>query len=148
VIEATGADIAFDVDYSTMLARSVFCAAAPGDGFSTRAEDAILSGCLPVVICDNVDEKFAHVLDWGAHALHTRTAAPGSGQMDRQTGRQADRQTGRRATALGDGQMGGETDRQADRQTDARQHRAMGRRVRWLGRWTDRQTMLWLAGEP
>jgi Exostosin family len=41
----------------------------PGDGFSTRADDAILSGCLPVVICDNTDEKFAHVVDWSAFSV-------------------------------------------------------------------------------
>ena len=37
-------------EYTSLLARSVFCLVLPGDGFSARAADAILHGCLPVVI--------------------------------------------------------------------------------------------------
>lgn len=35
-----------------------------GDGFSPRAEDAVLHGCVPVVIMDHVDPVFASALDW------------------------------------------------------------------------------------
>eukprot|EP00798_Chlamydomonas_sp_ICE-L_P001798 gene1798-33218_t len=34
--------------YSSMLARSTFCLVAPGDGWSARAEDAVLHGCIPL----------------------------------------------------------------------------------------------------
>jgi len=37
-------------DYTNLLSRSIFCLVLPGDGFSARAADAILHGCLPVVI--------------------------------------------------------------------------------------------------
>lgn len=35
--------------YSDVMSRSKFCLVAPGDGWSSRAEDSILHGCLPVV---------------------------------------------------------------------------------------------------
>ncbi len=44
-------------------------AAYAGDGFSPRAEDAILHGCLPVVIMDDVDPIFAFVLDWESFSV-------------------------------------------------------------------------------
>ena len=40
-------------DYGTLLTRSKFCLALPGDGWSARFEDALLHGCIPVVIMDN-----------------------------------------------------------------------------------------------
>ena len=42
---------------------------ATGDGFSRRAEEAILHGCIPVIIMDNVDEKFASVIDYSDISL-------------------------------------------------------------------------------
>ncbi|KAK9805311.1 hypothetical protein WJX73_000673 [Symbiochloris irregularis] len=53
-----------DGEYAVMLSSSRFCLVVPGDGFSPRAEDAILHGCVPVVIMDNVDPVFATALDW------------------------------------------------------------------------------------
>ena len=35
-----------------------------GDGFSPRHVDAILHGCIPVVVMDNVTEGFDSLLDW------------------------------------------------------------------------------------
>ena len=35
-----------------------------GDGFGKRAEDAVLHGCLPVQIGDNITDKFQTILDW------------------------------------------------------------------------------------
>ena len=43
--------------------------ACAGDGWSPRAEDAILHGCIPVVIQDNVDPVFATLLDWPSFSL-------------------------------------------------------------------------------
>ena len=43
--------------------------ACAGDGFSTRAEDAVLHGCLPVIIMDDVDPVFASILDWSAFSI-------------------------------------------------------------------------------
>ena len=45
------------------------CHAHAGDGFSPRAEDAVLHGCLPVVIMDDVDPVFASVLDWESFSV-------------------------------------------------------------------------------
>ncbi|KXZ48538.1 hypothetical protein GPECTOR_27g709 [Gonium pectorale] len=49
--------------YGEHLARSVFCVVVPGDGFSMRMEDAVLHGCLPLIIQDRVHTVFETVLD-------------------------------------------------------------------------------------
>ena len=43
--------------------------AAAGDGWSARAEDAVLHGCVPVVIMDNVHAVLESALDWGSFSL-------------------------------------------------------------------------------
>ena len=35
---------------SLQLASSLFCGVLPGDGFSARMEDAMLHGCIPVIV--------------------------------------------------------------------------------------------------
>ncbi len=40
--------------YSALLVRSKYCLVAPGDGYSARMEDAILHGCVPVIVMDGV----------------------------------------------------------------------------------------------
>ncbi|GLI69588.1 hypothetical protein VaNZ11_014247 [Volvox africanus] len=50
-------------DYSDMLSRSLFCLVATGDGWSARTEDAVLHGCIPVVIIDGVHIKFETVFN-------------------------------------------------------------------------------------
>ena len=40
-----------------------------GDGFSRRAEDSILHGCIPVIIMDDVDEKFSTVVDYSKFSV-------------------------------------------------------------------------------
>ena len=37
-------------DYSELLASSIFCLVLPGDGWSARMDDAMLHGCIPVII--------------------------------------------------------------------------------------------------
>ncbi len=46
-----------------------------GDGFSPRAEDAILHGCVPVVVMDEVDPVFSSILDWSAFSLRIAEVA-------------------------------------------------------------------------
>ena len=36
--------------YRQELATAVFCGVFPGDGWSARLEDAVLNGCIPVVV--------------------------------------------------------------------------------------------------
>ncbi|KAK9909083.1 hypothetical protein WJX75_006916 [Coccomyxa subellipsoidea] len=55
--------------YPELLSSSMFCLVVPGDGWSPRAEDAMLHGCVPVVINDGVDQVFATVLDWEDFAV-------------------------------------------------------------------------------
>ncbi len=43
--------------------------AAAGDGFGTRAEEAMLHGCIPVIIMDNVHAVFESILDWDSFSL-------------------------------------------------------------------------------
>ena len=50
--------------YSNLLARSRFCVVATGDGFSMRAEDAMLHGCIPVLIMDNILPVWEPHLSW------------------------------------------------------------------------------------
>ena len=79
-------------DYSDLLSRSKYCLVAPGavhyalerlelpsyiprtlslegDGWSGRAEDAVLHGCVPVVIMDGVHVVFESVLDWSSFSV-------------------------------------------------------------------------------
>ena len=50
-----------------------------GDGFSSRAEDAVLQGCLPVVIMDSVEPTFSNILDWSAFSIRiAEVSAPES----------------------------------------------------------------------
>eukprot|EP00798_Chlamydomonas_sp_ICE-L_P018362 gene18362-24833_t len=51
-------------DYSEHLSRSKFCLVAPGDGYAMRAEDAVLHGCIPVIVMDGVQAVFESILDW------------------------------------------------------------------------------------
>ncbi|EFJ51205.1 acetylglucosaminyltransferase [Volvox carteri f. nagariensis] len=50
-------------DYSVLLSQSLFCLVAPGDGWSPRLEDAVLHGCIPVIIMDEVQAVFESILD-------------------------------------------------------------------------------------
>ena len=43
-----------------------------GDGWSSRAEDAILHGCIPVVIMDNVHAVFESILDWDLFSIRIK----------------------------------------------------------------------------
>jgi hypothetical protein len=51
-----------------------------GDGFSMRMEDAVLHGCVPVIIQDNVQVRGVHqhqkVLLSAMHAGYARHACP------------------------------------------------------------------------
>ncbi|KAG1658533.1 hypothetical protein FOA52_008419 [Chlamydomonas sp. UWO 241] len=62
ILIGTGAE--YPGDYSMHLARSKFCLVLPGDGYSGRAEDAIMHGCIPVIVMDNVHAVLEGVLDW------------------------------------------------------------------------------------
>ena len=52
-----------------LICRESCCWPAAGDGWSPRAEDAVLHGCIPVVIQDDVDEVFAPLLDWSTFSI-------------------------------------------------------------------------------
>ncbi|KAG1665163.1 hypothetical protein FOA52_005544 [Chlamydomonas sp. UWO 241] len=60
----TADDASMPGSYSKGLARSVFCLVLPGDGWSSRAEDAASHGCIPVVIMDRVHAVHESILDW------------------------------------------------------------------------------------
>lgn len=50
--------------YKLELSKSRFCGVLPGDGWSGRMEDSILSGCIPVIIQDGIHLPFENVLDY------------------------------------------------------------------------------------
>jgi Exostosin family len=51
--------------------KYAFCS---GDGWARRAEDAVLHGCIPVLIQDRVEEKFSSVVNYSAFALRIAEA--------------------------------------------------------------------------
>lgn len=61
--------------YSELLSRSVFCLVAPGDGWSARLEDAVLHGCLPLIIMDNVHTVFETILDFDAFSVRVKESS-------------------------------------------------------------------------
>ncbi|KIZ06152.1 exostosin-like glycosyltransferase [Monoraphidium neglectum] len=56
-------------DYSRHLATAKYCLVSPGDGFSARAEDAVLHGCVPVIVMDNVHTLFETLMDWDSFSV-------------------------------------------------------------------------------
>ena len=52
-----------DLKYGEALARSIFCMVLMGEGFTTRFEDSLLHGCIPVIIMDNVTVTFESAID-------------------------------------------------------------------------------------
>ena len=55
--------------YFEHMSTSKFCVAAAGFGFSTRAYEAALSGCVPLIMQDGVEQAFEELLPWGLFAL-------------------------------------------------------------------------------
>ena len=51
-------------DYSELLASSIFCLVVPGDGWSARMEDAMLHGCIPVIIMVRLREALKSGEHW------------------------------------------------------------------------------------
>ncbi|GBF90972.1 exostosin-like glycosyltransferase [Raphidocelis subcapitata] len=61
-------------DYGQLLARSVFCLVAAGDGWSARFDDAMLHGCIPVIVIDRVVGPWGHQLRWSAFSVRVAEA--------------------------------------------------------------------------
>ena len=58
--------------YSASLASSTFCGVLPGWGWSGRFEDAVLQGCLPVILQDGIYAPWEGTLDLPSFALRVR----------------------------------------------------------------------------
>ncbi|KXZ53467.1 hypothetical protein GPECTOR_7g917 [Gonium pectorale] len=61
-------------DYSDLYSRAVFCLVAGGDGWSARLEDAVIHGCIPVIIIDDVHVVFESILDVESFAVRIAEA--------------------------------------------------------------------------
>ncbi len=76
--------------YSHLLSRSIFCLVAtgqrlscpiaavlspPGDGWSARAEDAVLHGCIPLIVMDNVHAVFESILELDDFSVRIKESA-------------------------------------------------------------------------
>ena len=48
------------------------CSPPAGDGWSARAEDAVLHGCIPFVIMDNTHAVFESILDWDTFSIRIK----------------------------------------------------------------------------
>ena len=56
-------------EYFANMAGSKFCVAAAGFGFSTRAYEAALAGCAPLVMQDGIPQAFEDLLPWPLFSL-------------------------------------------------------------------------------
>lgn len=65
-----------------MVMLAVICPirAHAGDGWSPRAEDAVLHGCVPVIINNGVEPIFSTLLDWRKFSI--RVPEVGTPQLD------------------------------------------------------------------
>ena len=54
--------------------RARFCIGAPGAGYGTRAVLAVIMGCVPVLVGDDVEEPWADQVDWGNFSVRVREA--------------------------------------------------------------------------
>ncbi|KAG2488349.1 hypothetical protein HYH03_013039 [Edaphochlamys debaryana] len=61
--------------YGEHLARSLFCPVLPGDGYAMRFEDAVLHGCLPLIIMDRTHALFESILDIDSFSIRIKEAA-------------------------------------------------------------------------
>ena len=56
--------------YSRDLSESIFCLVPPGgDGWSSRVDDAVRHGCIPVIIMDNVHMPFETSLNYSSFSI-------------------------------------------------------------------------------
>jgi len=58
--------------------RARFCLVPPGAGFTNRGTLAVLRGCIPVTIGDNIEHPWTGLLDWSTFSLHVAEAELGS----------------------------------------------------------------------
>ena len=56
-------------EYRTEIADADFCPVAPGDGWSARFEDAVVAGCIPVVLQDEILTPWEGWLDVSKYSL-------------------------------------------------------------------------------
>ncbi|KAG2488354.1 hypothetical protein HYH03_013044 [Edaphochlamys debaryana] len=61
--------------YSEHLARSKFCVVVGGDGYAMRFEDAVLHGCIPLIIMDRTHVIFESILDIDSFAIRINEAS-------------------------------------------------------------------------
>jgi hypothetical protein len=61
-----------DISYSELLASSTFCLDFMGDGWSARFDDAVVHGCIPVIIIDDVHVGFESIIDVSLFALRIK----------------------------------------------------------------------------
>eukprot|EP01059_Diplonema_ambulator_P022644 TRINITY_DN37978_c0_g1_i1.p1 TRINITY_DN37978_c0_g1~~TRINITY_DN37978_c0_g1_i1.p1 ORF type:complete len:488 (+),score=50.91 TRINITY_DN37978_c0_g1_i1:158-1621(+) len=70
------------VEYPEMFKRSVFCVHAAGDGLSSRRPtSAVLSGCIPVLVCDLCIYPFENLLNYSSFAVFMPEDNVINGQM-------------------------------------------------------------------
>lgn len=58
-----------EASYSELLASSVFFFSLMGDGFSSRYDDAIIHGCIPVMVHDGVEPSWSSLLDTESYSV-------------------------------------------------------------------------------
>ena len=65
--------------YSHELSNAEFCIVPPGgDGWSSRVDDSVRHGCIPVIVMDNVHMPFETILNYSAFSLRVPEADVGN----------------------------------------------------------------------
>ena len=64
-------------EYSELLTRSLFCLVLQGDGWSARFDDAVLHGCIPVIVIDLAVGPWGHQMQWDKFSvrIHSNESA-------------------------------------------------------------------------
>jgi hypothetical protein len=62
--------------YVAELANATFCIAPPGFAlWSPRLSEAVIAGCIPVVIGDGIELPFEELIDYASFVVHARSSS-------------------------------------------------------------------------
>ena len=69
--------------YYENMCGSKFCVAAAGFGFSTRAYEAAVAGCVPLIMQDGIEQAYEEILPWALFSLRLNNSLAQIGNLSR-----------------------------------------------------------------